>query len=148
MPHARAHGRRHAASGRTVRECCILVQLHDKDYGAGRPPTLCLEIGKRWSLMLLRSSSSASKHSPSCAAAWSRCFLRGESSRACSPQTSVSNDLLGATASSNYWVIPRCFRLSLPFPQGRLSVSANHPLYEAPFPYNSHAHQAGTESPE
>src|SRR4051794_20281901 len=46
-------------------------------------PTLYLEIGKQWSLMLLRSSSSASKHSPCCAAAWSRCFRR-ESSCACS----------------------------------------------------------------
>ncbi len=51
-------------------------------------------------------------------------------------KTTVSNDLLGATASRSYWVIPRCLRLSLPVPQGSLSASANHPLYEAPFPYD------------
>ena len=64
------------------------------------------------------------------------------------PQTTVSNDLLGATASRSYWVIPRCLRLSLPVPQGSLLASANHPLYEAPFPDSLHARWAGTESLE
>jgi hypothetical protein len=74
---------------------------------------------------------------------------------ACRPQprllykTSFSNDLLGATTSTrSYWLIPRCLRLSLPFPQGSLSASANHPLYGAPFPGSLHARRAGTESPE
>jgi hypothetical protein len=60
-----------------------LRNLRNKPHMAqALAPTLYLEIGKQWSLMLLRSSSSASKHSLSCAAAWSRCFRR-ESSCAC-----------------------------------------------------------------
>jgi hypothetical protein len=78
---------------------------------------------------------------------WSMCLPTTTTAPA--PQTTVSNDLLGATASRrSYWVIPRCLRLSLPVPQGSLSASANHPLYEAPFPDSLHARRAGTESPQ